>query len=257
MLRLGRAPPRPARAPPSAAQETVVTGISTDNIALNANFDGSELFVFGAVRRDGPPPPDAGPLDVIITVKGPPRTVKVRRKERRFGIWVNTDSVAVRQAPSFYAIATTRPLDEHPERDRAAALPDRHGPGGAPGRRPRHHRGHHPLHRRPGPPARAGRRLPAARRRGRPRRGDAVPDPHRHAGEPRRGRLRGRVLPGARPAGHQLRRHDHPRREDRHRALALQPSPATGRCSTAWSRSPLALAAGWLAAEGLPPRAGD
>ena len=36
----------------------------------------------------------------------------MRRKERRFGIWVNTDAVVVRQAPSFYAVATTRPLDE-------------------------------------------------------------------------------------------------------------------------------------------------
>ena len=42
-------------AAPLAAQETVVTGISTDKIALTANFDGSELFVFGAIRRDAPP----------------------------------------------------------------------------------------------------------------------------------------------------------------------------------------------------------
>ena len=89
-----------------------MTGVSTDNIALTADFNGSELFVFGAVRRQGPAPEGAGPLDVIITVKGPARAVTVRRKERRFGIWVNTDAVVVRQAPSFYAVATTRPLDE-------------------------------------------------------------------------------------------------------------------------------------------------
>lgn len=99
-------------AAPVAAEETVVTGISTDKIALNANFDGSELFVFGAVRRDAPIPVDAGPLDVIITVKGPPRQVTVRRKSRVLGIWVNTASLKVRQAPSFYAIASTRPVDQ-------------------------------------------------------------------------------------------------------------------------------------------------
>ena len=92
--------------------ESVVTGVSTDKIALTANFDGSELFVFGAVRRDAPIPMDAAPLDIIITVKGPPRSVTVRRKERRFGVWVNAELVRVRQAPSFYAIATTRPLDD-------------------------------------------------------------------------------------------------------------------------------------------------
>jgi len=101
-----------ALATPIAAQESVVTGLSTDNIALNATFDGSELFVFGAIRRDGPTVPDAGPLDIIITIKGPARAVTVRRKAHRFGLWVNTDSVVVRQAPSFYAIATTRPLDD-------------------------------------------------------------------------------------------------------------------------------------------------
>ena len=98
-----------ALALPASAQ-TVVTGLSTDNIALTADFDGSELFVFGAIRREGPTPAGAAPLDIIITIKGPERPVTVRRKERRFGIWVNTEAVRVRQAPSFYAIATTRPL---------------------------------------------------------------------------------------------------------------------------------------------------
>lgn len=97
---------------PAAGQETVVTGVSTDNISLNANFNGSELFVFGAVRRDAPPPTDMGPLEIIITVKGPPRTIKVRRKDRVFGIWVNNATLTVRSAPSFYAIASTRPVSE-------------------------------------------------------------------------------------------------------------------------------------------------
>jgi len=95
----------------AAAQESVVTGLSADEIALNARFDGSDLFLFGAVRRDAPVPEDAGPLDIVVTLKGPERTVVVRKKARRFGIWVNTDAVQVRQAPSFYAVATTGPLD--------------------------------------------------------------------------------------------------------------------------------------------------
>lgn len=99
-------------ASPLAAEESVVTGVSTDRISLNANFDGSELFVFGAVRRDAPVPADAGPLDVIITIKGPQRQVTVRRKSRVLGIWVNTEELTVRQAPSFYAIASTRPVSD-------------------------------------------------------------------------------------------------------------------------------------------------
>jgi uncharacterized protein (TIGR02186 family) len=99
-------------AAPLAAQETVVPGISTDTIALTADYTGSQLFVFGAIRRDDVSAPESTkPLDVIITVKGPLRSVTVRRKERQFGVWVNAESVRVRRAPSFYAIATTQPLD--------------------------------------------------------------------------------------------------------------------------------------------------
>lgn len=99
-------------ASPVIAEETVVTGLSTDKISLNANFNGSELFVFGAIRRDAPIPTDAGPLDIIITIKGPPRQVTVRRKSRVLGIWINTAELEVRQAPSFYAIASTRPVTD-------------------------------------------------------------------------------------------------------------------------------------------------
>lgn len=97
---------------PAKAEETFVTGLSADEIALTADFTGSELFVFGAIRRDAPIPADADPLDIVITIKGPPGPVTVRRKERRFGIWINTESVEVRDAPSFYALATTRPLED-------------------------------------------------------------------------------------------------------------------------------------------------
>ena len=86
-------------------------GISTDTIALTASYTGSQLFVFGAVKREARIAVGAKPLDIVITVKGPPHGVTVRHKERRFGVWVNAESVRVRQVPSFYAIATNRPLD--------------------------------------------------------------------------------------------------------------------------------------------------
>ncbi|MFO1208464.1 MAG: TIGR02186 family protein [Amaricoccus sp.] len=99
-----------APALPLAAQEAVIPGISTDSISLTTRYTGSQLFVFGAVWRTEPLP-KGNPLDIVITVKGPPKGVTVRRKERRFGIWVNAESVRVRQVPSFYAVATNRPLD--------------------------------------------------------------------------------------------------------------------------------------------------
>lgn len=96
---------------PLAAKEEVVLGLSKNQISITTNFDGSEILVFGAVKREEPIP-DGPPLQVIVTVSGPSAPVLVRRKEKRFGIWVNTDSVEVDRAPSFYAVVTSGPLDE-------------------------------------------------------------------------------------------------------------------------------------------------
>lgn len=96
--------------PLPAAAESVVAGLSQSRIAITANFDGSEILVYGAVRREAPMP--EGALDVIVTVEGPSAPVTVRRKSREFGIWMNTDAVRISRAPSFYAIATTSPLEQ-------------------------------------------------------------------------------------------------------------------------------------------------
>ena len=34
--------------------EEVVLGLSRNNVAITANFDGSELLIFGAVKREEP-----------------------------------------------------------------------------------------------------------------------------------------------------------------------------------------------------------
>jgi uncharacterized protein (TIGR02186 family) len=92
------------------AQESVVAGLSQDRIDITANFDGSDLIIYGAVKREAPVP--EGALDVIITVEGPSEPERVRRKSRVLGIWINTDVVVIDQAPSFYAVASTGPFSE-------------------------------------------------------------------------------------------------------------------------------------------------
>lgn len=94
-----------------AKAEEVVAGMSQNQIAITANFDGSEILIFGAVKRESAIPDDSS-LGVIVAISGPLGPVMVRRKEKVLGIWINTDSVEVDQAPSFYAIATTKPLTE-------------------------------------------------------------------------------------------------------------------------------------------------
>lgn len=94
---------------PVAAQETIVTGLSQNRVQINANFDGSNILIYGAVKRDAPAP-ERPRLDVIVTLEGPSAPLVIRRKERTFGIWINRSSVQIDSAPSFYAVATTGKL---------------------------------------------------------------------------------------------------------------------------------------------------
>ena len=113
--------------PAKAGDEQVVAGLSQNRIAITANFDGSEILIFGAVKRNSPPPKGA-PMEVVITVAGPSQPVTVRRKDKRLGIWVNVDAVELDSAPSFYAVATTGPMEKvlNPEEDRKYRISIRH-----------------------------------------------------------------------------------------------------------------------------------
>ena len=91
--------------------EEVVLGMSSDTISITTSFDGSELLIFGAVKREVPIA-DGDPLEVIIAVQGPKEPLTLRRKEKKFGIWVNTDAVDIDLAPSFYAISTSGPFGD-------------------------------------------------------------------------------------------------------------------------------------------------
>lgn len=99
-------------AAPLAAQETVIVDLSQNRVAITANYSGSEIFVFGAVKRDSPMAEDIAPLDVAIVVEGPLEHTVVRKKDKTVGIWVNTESAEIAEAPSFFTVATTRPLDD-------------------------------------------------------------------------------------------------------------------------------------------------
>ncbi|NKB27889.1 MAG: hypothetical protein GKR99_10170 [Rhodobacteraceae bacterium] len=94
-------------ASPVAAQE-VIASLTQNRVSITANFDGSEITIFGAVKRDAPEGDED--LGIVITVAGPDKPVVVRRKEKQAGIWINADAVEVDAAPSFYAVSTSGPL---------------------------------------------------------------------------------------------------------------------------------------------------
>ena len=103
---------------PAAASE-IVGGLSQNRVSLTANYSGTEILIFGAIRHEAPRLEDEAPFDVVIVVEGPREPAVVWRKERRLGIWVNVESVSLASVPSFLAVASTAPLHEilSPEAD--------------------------------------------------------------------------------------------------------------------------------------------
>lgn len=90
--------------------EELVTDLSQHLVAVESNFTGTKLLLFGAVEADSPEI-RALERDVIIVVRGPSQTMTSRRKARIAGIWMNYDARTYPDVPGFYAILSTRPLE--------------------------------------------------------------------------------------------------------------------------------------------------
>ena len=94
--------------PGAAPAQEIVAALSQSDVSITSTFAGSEILVFGAVKDA----PGGAEHEVIVTVAGPLEPVTVRRKERIAGIWINAEAAEIDAAPSFYAVATTAPLDD-------------------------------------------------------------------------------------------------------------------------------------------------
>lgn len=96
-----------------AAKPTLVPDVSQRDIEIVYSFTGAELLLFGAILYpDGKLPAGDSPTDIVIVVKGPTESVLVRQKKQIAGMWVNAGRARYRSAPSFYAIASSRPIRE-------------------------------------------------------------------------------------------------------------------------------------------------
>jgi uncharacterized protein (TIGR02186 family) len=103
-----------------AAKPVLVPDVSQRDIEIIYSFTGAELLLFGAVLYPGGRVP-SDQVDIAVVVKGPSESILVREKQKIAGIWVNADAARFRSAPSFYAVATSRPLDRMVD-ERTAAI---------------------------------------------------------------------------------------------------------------------------------------
>ena len=95
-----------------AREPILVPDVSQRKIDIVYSFSGAELLLFGAIiYPDGRlPTKDA---DIAVVLKGPTQPVILREKQKLLGlIWANADSARFQSTPGYYAIATSRPLDQ-------------------------------------------------------------------------------------------------------------------------------------------------
>ncbi|MEO5865585.1 MAG: TIGR02186 family protein [Sphingomonas sp.] len=93
------------------AKPVLVPDVSQRNIEIAYSFTGADLLLFGAILYPGGRLPDeAKRTDIVVVVKGPTQSILVREKAKVAGIWVNAARLRYRSAPSFYAIASSRPI---------------------------------------------------------------------------------------------------------------------------------------------------
>jgi uncharacterized protein (TIGR02186 family) len=85
------------------AQEPIIADLSNYRVDITTGFVGTDVLVFGAKE---------GPGDVVVVIRGPTADYAVRRKDRIAGIWINAELVSFEAVPSFYAVASSRPLDQ-------------------------------------------------------------------------------------------------------------------------------------------------
>jgi uncharacterized protein (TIGR02186 family) len=94
-----------------ARAERLIVSVSNHRVTVTPNYSGEELVLFGSVEKDDKTPADRNNYDLVVTVSGPRADMVTRRKERRFGIWVNNDYRQFLKVPTYLAIFSDRPFD--------------------------------------------------------------------------------------------------------------------------------------------------
>ena len=92
-------------APDLKAKNQIVADLSQDNVEISTDFLGAKILLFGAY--DGKKGDD-----IIIVVTGPKGLVTVQKKEKVFGVWVNTQKINYINSPRYLNILSNRDIND-------------------------------------------------------------------------------------------------------------------------------------------------
>ena len=85
---------------------SIVAALTYETVEIREDFAGTELVLYGATR--GLTLQD----EIVVVLRGPAQDVRVMRKQRNFGIWMNTAPAVFVDTPSYYSIASSRPISD-------------------------------------------------------------------------------------------------------------------------------------------------
>ena len=77
--------------------------LSDKEIEIQTNFNGKEIIIFGLTEKD---------YETILTIKGPKENTTINKKERFFGLWVNSKRMIYKNLPSIFFIASSKPIHQ-------------------------------------------------------------------------------------------------------------------------------------------------
>jgi len=98
---------------PIQLREKVHADISTRRVRVTSSFTGTEIIVFGSIEHGRPENAANEDLyDVVVVLEGTPQKIVSRRKSNVLGLWINTQGLTFESVPSYYAISSSRPLEE-------------------------------------------------------------------------------------------------------------------------------------------------
>ena len=107
-------PPPPALEAPAPDRSQATTGdlrvaaaLTDARIHVDSSFRGASIVLYGAVFN-----PTDDPADVVVVVRGPEAPIRLVKKTRNMGVWLNSRPVLFEGAPGFYMTASTRPLSD-------------------------------------------------------------------------------------------------------------------------------------------------
>ena len=100
-------PPERSAATQSPDEVRVAAALTEARVKVDSGFRGASIVLYGAVFN-----PDDAPTDVVVVVRGPDESLRLVKKTRNMGVWLNSRPVLFEGAPGFYMTASTRELSD-------------------------------------------------------------------------------------------------------------------------------------------------